>query len=338
MQPQFSLSSEPALSPEEISQFDRDGFIGPFNGSLPTATLDTIAGRLFTMIDSKHTHPLYGRFSVRDWHLLDEDILSLFTDPSVTGRLKSLLGPDLILWRSKIFDKRPGEGSLGWHQEWGAFNGEEIGNDVPGLKPAEIHRDRFWNLTVWFALVDVDSAMGPVQFAAGTHRRRFPITMSRMIDSEFWHDPFLDVQDPLLIVERAKNCSLVLDIDTSHIFDGVEVELLTFEAARDKVLAAMSQEVGAVTLDFDPLEETIVSMPMRKGQFVIFTERTMHGSLPNRTSRRRIAINARVTHSSTIVYPGRLCGNFKDGSNLDISNHRCVRISGMDQGGINVFV
>jgi non-heme Fe2+,alpha-ketoglutarate-dependent halogenase len=336
MQQRFSLS-ELALSSEESSQFERDGFIGPFDGTVSGETIDAIAGRLSHMIDAKQTHSLYGRFSVRDWHLLDEDILSLFIDPSVTERLKFLLGPDLLLWRSKIFDKRSGEQALGWHQEWGAFNGEEIGNDVPGLQPADSCRDRFWNLTIWFALVDVDETMGPVQFARGTHKRRFPVTMSPITESEFWHDPFLDVQDPLLIVERARNCSLILDIDTSSIFDGVNTERLTLEEARQKVMAAMSQEVGAVTLDFDPLAEEIVTMPMRKGQFVIFSERTMHGSLPNRSSRRRLAINARVTDSSTIVYPGRLIGNYRDGSNIDISKHRCTLISGVDHAGLNTL-
>jgi ectoine hydroxylase-related dioxygenase (phytanoyl-CoA dioxygenase family) len=326
-----------SLAPEEVAQFNQDGFIGPFTGTAPAARIDAIARRLGEMIDEKQIHPHYGRFSVRDWHLLDDEILRLMTDPAIVGRLKSVLGKDLILWRSKVFDKQPGEGTLGWHQEWGAFNGEEIGNDVPGLQPAPDFQDRYWNLTVWIALVDVDWAMGPIQFARGTNRRRFPVAMAPIAESEFWHNPFLNVDDPMTIVKRAKECSLILDIDTSHLFDGVDLERLTLQETRDHVMAAMSDKVGAITMDFDSLKEEIITLPMRKGQFVIFTERTMHGSPPNVSSHRRLAINARVTHSSTIVYPGRLTGNYIDGSNLNISKHRCILISGADHSGANVF-
>ncbi|HEX3147241.1 MAG TPA: phytanoyl-CoA dioxygenase family protein [Gemmataceae bacterium] len=327
----------PALSPSQKAQFDRHGFIGPFDGSVPGDVIDRVAYRLAAMIDERWKHPLYGRFSVRDWHLLDDEVLALFRDPAVLGRMKALLGEDLILWRSKVFDKQPGEGVLGWHQEWGAFNGEEIGNDVPGLEPAPESRSQYWNLTAWIALVDIDESMGPIRFALGSHRRHYPITMAPLTKTEFWHDPFLGVSDPQVLVKRANEGSLILDVDTTDVFEGMDTETLSLDRARDRVLYVLSQKVGALTLDFDASNETIVNTTMRKGQFVIFSERTMHGSSANQSSRRRLAINGRVTHSSTIVYPGRLRGNYVDGSNIDISKHRCILLAGEDRAGVNVF-
>jgi hypothetical protein len=78
-------------------------------------------------------------------------------------------------------------------------------------------------------------------------------------------------------------------------------------------------------------------MLMRKGEYVVFFERTMHRSLPNRTAGHRVAINARVTPTDTLVYPSRLQGDFIDGSNLDITDHRCVLLCGQVLDPRNVY-
>jgi non-heme Fe2+,alpha-ketoglutarate-dependent halogenase len=328
----------PTLSDEEAAAFHRDGFVGPFPRFAPVERLDAVATRLADIVEAKRSHPLYGRHSVRDFHLIDDDVRALFTHAAIVERLVPLLGADLVLWRTKIFHKAPGEGPLGWHQEWGAFNGEEIGNDVPGLRPSDAGSQSSWNLTVWIALDDITEFMGPLRFARGTHRRRFPVEMAPMAESEFWHDPLLGVDDVRVLVDRARNCSLVLDVDTSGVFDGIDPATLDLAAARRRLLDALSDQVGAVTCDFDSGREDIVALPMRKGDFVIFTERCMHGSGANLTDNRRLAINGRVTRADTIVYPGRLAGDFTDGSNLDISPHWCVLLSGEDRSaGLNHF-
>lgn len=315
---------------DEVARFWQDGYLGPLDGSVPEPIIDRAAAILDDMIDRRAPHPLYVRYSVRDWHLVAPEVLALFTDPAITRRLIPLLGEDLTLWRTKIFHKRPGDAALGWHQEWGAYNGEEIGNDVPSLRPAPAAADGIWNLTVWIALHDIDDELGPIRFARGSNRRRFPIAMAPMTQSEFWHDPTLGVSDPQVLVRRARECSLVLDMDTSTLFDGVDTDTLTLESARTRILNAMSQYVAAATLEFNEAEHDIVSLPVRKGQFIIFTERTMHGSSANRSSRRRLAINGRVTRADTLIYPGRLTGNMIDGANLDISRHDCILLHGRD--------
>jgi non-heme Fe2+,alpha-ketoglutarate-dependent halogenase len=160
--------------------------------------------------------------------------------------------------------------------------------------------------------------------------------MAPLNQSEFWHDPSLNITDPRRLVQKAKECSLVLDIDTSKVFDEVDIETLTMDAAKERLLSALSEQMGALTLEFDPSREDVVKVPINKGQFVIFTERTMHGSPANISSRRRLAINGRITRADTIVYPGRLRGNFIDGSNLDIRKHRCVLLSGQNHQKNNV--
>lgn len=159
----------------ELKDFWKNGFAGPFDLDVDSNQIDKTADALSNMIKSRSSHPLYHRYSVRDWHLIKPDVLSLYQDKGLIESLQFLMGEDLVLWRTKIFNKEPFEGDIGWHQEWGAFNGEEIGNDTPALKYNG--NEEYWDLTVWIALCDMSLDMSPIRFAQGTNSKRFPIEM-----------------------------------------------------------------------------------------------------------------------------------------------------------------
>ncbi|MEQ8847823.1 phytanoyl-CoA dioxygenase family protein [Botrimarina sp.] len=59
------------------------------------------------------------------------------------------------------------------------------------------------------------------------------------------------------------------------------------------------------SLDFDESKHEIVEVPCRAGQMILFTERCIHGSAPNRTDRHRLAFNLRAIPPSVAVYPGK---------------------------------
>jgi non-heme Fe2+,alpha-ketoglutarate-dependent halogenase len=323
------------LSQEELSKFETDGFIGPFDAFLKPDEVAELRDYFEEVMTNRPDHPLYGRFSVRDYHLVNPQVKALFTNPAIVDRLASLAGENLALWRSKLFYKPAGGGELGWHQDWGYFNGEEIGNDKPSLLPMSM--DHGWDLAVWMALDDIAFDNGPLRFTRGSHKKRYPIEMVPMPKSAFFHDPFIGVDDPAEIVELARRSRLVLDVDTSRLFDGVDTNTLTIEGTRRIVQERLSRQKAAITLPFDCDPSDIVTVLPKAGEFVIFTERTMHGSLPNTSARSRIAINCRVTTTDTLIYPGRLRGDFIDGSNVDISRHNCILLSGRDLNGRNVY-
>lgn len=331
------MSESVGLSERQVSDFHRDGYLGPLPSFASPGQIEHLATELSGIIHSSTPHPLYGRFSVRDWHLLSTQLLDLLSNPVLVSQLQSLAGPDLTLWRSKIFHKRPKDGPTGWHQEWGAFNGEEIGNDRPSLIPA-IAAENWWNLTVWIALTDVGPENSPMRFVRSSHRNRYPIEMVPMPDSEFWHDPFIGITTVREIVDRAKYYSLVLDIDTTKLFEGVDVDTMTLDGAKTHVVNELSKMKAARTLPFDDTAETVINMPMGKGEYVIFTERTMHGAPSNLSDQERLAINARVTTTDTQIYSFRHNGEHIDGSNIDISRHQCILLSGQDRtAGRNLY-
>ena len=57
------------------------------------------------------------------------------------------------------------------------------------------------------------------------------------------------------------------------------------------------------TLEFDRDPEKLVTVPVKSGQILIFTERCIHGSPPNKTDRHRLAFNLRAIPTNIPVYP-----------------------------------
>ncbi|WP_394252631.1 phytanoyl-CoA dioxygenase family protein [Vibrio profundi] len=318
------------LTRDQLKRFHQDGYLGPLPRFADVELIQDVLTQVRGIIQSPKPHPLYGRYSVRDWHLVSEDIKELSTNSALIASLESLIGVDLALWRSKIFHKKPGENGTGWHQEWGDFDGEEIGNNKPSLRPAQERRDCWWNLTVWVALTDVELDCAPLRFIRGSHKKQYPKTMVPMTESEFWHDPFIDCKTIEDLVERANNDTLVLDVDTSGLFESYQISGKSFDDVKAYVRSEFEKLPAKKTLGVDESQEDIVTLPMKKGEYVIFTERTMHGSLPNTSTNDRFAINFRVTTTDTEIYPFRHLGDFIDGSNIDIAEHSSLLISGRD--------
>ena len=322
------------LGPDGVARFWRDGFAGPFPLGLPDKELADLADRCERIVEGRHIQPLYGRYALRDWHLVDRDLERVFTQETIIGRVTELLGPDLLLWRSKIFYKPPGADAIGWHQEWGKFDGEEIGNSTPSLQPAG-PGDDVWDLTVWVALDDVTPENGPLQFAAGTNTTKVPWVKVPMTQSAFYEEPFVGLTKEQ-VAERTRRSELVLDIDTANWLDGYDVDAASLDELTT-YLHGRFDELLAKFTDFEPAPGTVAVMVMPRGSFVIFSERTMHGSPPNNSERRRMAVNCRLTRADTLVYPGRLDGTVIDGSNLDISKHESLLVAGRATEDRNVI-
>lgn len=62
---------------------------------------------------------------------------------------------------------------------------------------------------------------------------------------------------------------------------------------------------ASFTLEHPYGDDRIVKMPVKSGQFIIFTERCIHGSGPNTTDRHRLAFNMRVIPTNVQVYPNK---------------------------------
>ncbi len=261
----------------------------------------------FGKILSSPVSPIYDRITHRDWHLHYRNLMTMMYRPQVLEPLKSLLGPNLLVWRSSIFHKAPGDGRLGWHQS-SLFAGEEYGLFKPAIMPPEtyeLYSDLF-NLSVWFALDNVTAENGSMQIAVGTHGKQYPVKKIPFLKSEFgkvFFDNLTRAGDQARLSELEKRyaCETIFDPES----EGVEVATIT----------------------------------MKAGQFFIFTDRVLHGSLPNLTKdERRLGINFRVTIPQVTVYPHRQSGDLIDGNDHHVGNHACVMLHGQDTYGYNLYL
>ena len=343
-----------AIAPDESTTLLNDnGFLKPSPSIWKPEFINETSSRLLSDMKGKATHPLYGRYCVRDWHLVYPELINFVSHPTILKQLTSIMGDDLILWRSNIFHKPPGTGPIGWHQDFGTFSGEDIGNNKISLLPSHIpsitedtlsqylpstislqsiesapdHTD-FWNMTVWVALTEIEPDMGPLRFARGSHKKRFPIRMENLTDSDFWQNPFNEIQSKEQLITQCNSSKLVLDLDTSQLLNDVPVQDLNYDQLKAVILSKLEAVKGSTTVINDLDHSTVETYPIPKGGYTIFSERTLHGSTANTSKKERLGINFRITPSTTLVYPGRLKGDNIDGFNLDISNHTCILLSG----------
>lgn len=293
-------------TPEDLRHFAERGYLKPFD-ILDAPTIEALRPTFEKILSGRLQSPVYDRTTHRDWHLYYRNLMTMVYRPEVINRLRALLGENLLCWRSSIFHKAPGDALLDWHQS-SLFAGEEYGLFKPALMPPadyELYTDLF-NVSVWIALDDVTAENGAMMVAAGTQNRQYPVKKVPFLDSvfgELFKDNLGRSGDDSRMAELSQRyaCETIFDPET----EGAEVDIIT----------------------------------MKAGQGFIFTDRVLHGSLPNRTTdQRRLGVNFRVTTPQVQVYPHRRHGDFIDGNDHDIRLHACVMLAGSDTVGHNVYL
>lgn len=159
------------LSQEEITQFRERGYLGPFTLYSPEEARQrykVIRAELFDRSHAAYDLPVNSPIANYDRHL-DVDLLSEhITRPEIVQRLNSILGPDLICWRSEMFPKYPGDEGTDWHQ---ADTFAHASGKPQIVWPGD---QRFGGaVTVWTALTEADEENGCLRFVPGTHEEMF---------------------------------------------------------------------------------------------------------------------------------------------------------------------
>jgi hypothetical protein len=144
----------PRLSKFEIDEFHNNGFSGPFAVCQPHEMAS-----LWATIEEK-VLPTPGVWKEHPEQLRHQDsrlVYDLCAHPEITGRLASLIGPDLLIWRSNFFVKEPGGKEVPWHQDVNYWK----------LDPPI-------NLTAWLAFNEVTTENSCVQFIPGSQNKVVP--------------------------------------------------------------------------------------------------------------------------------------------------------------------
>lgn len=165
MKPEFTLKESFALTPEQVEHYHLQGYTGPFTLCTPAqmaewrTSIDAILkpGRqsgLPSMIRNLNYVMQQGFGRHHDQRLL----FDIVTSPAIVDKMNSILGEDLLLWRTMFFIKQPGAKKIPWHQDY---------DDWP-IEPYLV-------ISAWIAIDEATTENGCIQILPGSHREMFPL-------------------------------------------------------------------------------------------------------------------------------------------------------------------
>jgi non-haem Fe2+, alpha-ketoglutarate-dependent halogenase len=105
-------------------------------------------------------------------------------------------------------------------------------------------------------------------------------------------------------------------------------------SARDNSFFGYNYDDIKIDENWDPEQEDVRHLPMRPGQFIIFTARCIHGSNANTSTRQRMGFAIRAVPTHVRVYGGMT--EFDEfGHHFDLDRHGCVLVAGEDRHKLN---
>jgi len=139
------------LTEKQLREYRRDGFVAPLEAIAPET-----AARHLAMIEAYEAEigeDVSRRVRVRAV-LAFKWLLDLARSPEISGALQDTIGPNVLLFLSGVWSKRPGAGKfVSWHQD-GAYN----------------PFDRNEGATAWIAFTDSTPERGCIRAIPGSHR------------------------------------------------------------------------------------------------------------------------------------------------------------------------
>jgi non-heme Fe2+,alpha-ketoglutarate-dependent halogenase len=162
------------LSDEELASFHESGYIGPFTLLEPEEMnrfWRTVQRQLF---DRSHAaYPLAAISGANNIANYDRHLdVSLLSDhvcrPEIVHRVRSILGPDVLCWRTEFFPKYKGDEGTDWHQA-DTFANASGRPQIIWPEDSEFGG----TITVWTAFTDATEKTACLRFMPGTHKNRY---------------------------------------------------------------------------------------------------------------------------------------------------------------------
>ncbi len=179
------------LMDELQNEYEKNGVSGPIK-----VVSETEAKSILSEISiiNDDISPIYGVRTNRDRHLHVQSLYDLGVSENIVGRVRKILGDDVVLFRSDCFRKipsipsraseRPKEDSsqgaydvrfeyLDWHQGTNFTGPSGVHSIGRRKRKEERYRDYYWNIpiaiTIWVALTKSIPENGAVQYWKGSH-------------------------------------------------------------------------------------------------------------------------------------------------------------------------
>lgn len=171
-----------SLSAEELAQFHERGYAGPFTLYQPEQMEALWRRERLLLLDRSMAAYEAGKaisgvtnIANYDRHLDAAFLADHICRPEITDRVASVLGPNVLCWRTEFFPKYPGDEGTDWHQADTFANA----SGTPQIVWPE-SEEFGGTITVWTAFTDATIDRACLQFIPGTHRSMFYDETKRM--------------------------------------------------------------------------------------------------------------------------------------------------------------
>jgi len=259
------------LTEQELADFQRNGFHGPFDVYDPDEIKKLWRRERLSLMD--RSDAIYGEDPAQagntnianyDRHLDSAFLADHVGRPEIVDRVNSVLGPDVLCWRTEFFPKYPGDEGTDWHQADTFANA----SGKPHIVWPDENKDFGGTITVWTAFTDVTTETACLQFIPGSYQR-----MNYDENKKMHYDP-----DRINVAEK----------------DGKKSGFFGYDY-RDL----------QIDPDWKPDEGQAVPMVMKPGQAILFWSTLMHASYPHagKTQEMRMAFANRYVPTCVDVYP-----------------------------------
>lgn len=228
------------------------------------------------------------------------------SSPLITDKIASLIGDNLICWRSQFFEIQPGQAGTFWHQ---ASTFKETSSMQKLTAPPNID-PRMIQLTAWIALSDTDKTSACMQFLLGSHAH------------DFYEKLTYEYFENLVYFFRNK--------PEQEIYTGLKT-LLYSPNIFHKTYLVLKDAAENVKWLFDGMK--VKPYPMKAGQFILFSSMVCHASFGNQSDKSRLAMGGRYTSGDVKVYDGFTLDHLSTkAGNLEypIDKLGCFQVRGKD--------
>ncbi|RCG27118.1 chlorinating enzyme [Sphaerisporangium album] len=171
-----------AMTPEELEGFHARGYFGPFKVYEIDEMRAMWRRERLRLLD--RSHAVYQdeaaasgntNISNYDRHLDSPFLADHISRPPIVDRVSSVLGPDVLCWRTEFFPKYPGDEGTDWHQA------DTFANASGQPQIVWPEAEEFGGtITVWTAFTEANEETGCLQFIPGTHQTMFYDETKRM--------------------------------------------------------------------------------------------------------------------------------------------------------------
>jgi non-haem Fe2+, alpha-ketoglutarate-dependent halogenase len=300
-----SESSNFSLTPEQVAEFEAQGYLKPFKVYEPEEMKKLWRLERLRLID--RTHAVYQEEAAQsgntnisnyDRHLDSGFLADHICRPQIIDRLVSILGPDILCWRTEFFPKYPGDEGTDWHQADTFANA----SGTPQIIWPESMKKFGGTITVWTAFTEATEDTACLQFIPESH-----LALNYDETKRMQYNPNRINKEQKGGIQRG--------------FFGYDYRALQVDP------------------DWKPDESKAVSMVMKPGEAVLFSSTLMHASHPHRgkTDQMRLGFAARYVPTCVRVYPDTdMIEEY--GGQISLARYGAVLVSGKNEYTYNRIV